>query len=245
MAEYYKRIFRKDERIALVDLGWRGSIQHSLSDAVELLGFGCELEGLYFGVSPKSKWFDKQPMHGFLFSKGVNEEAARDEEWFNALVESFFMAPHGTAMRYYFDEDSNAQVELDTADNEGSPLFVLQEAALQFVADCSARGWDKYEFLNKANATEALYELGLAPSASEASSLGDCIFAYQEVSPLAKPQHELAFYCLHPKSLYQELSLCYWKPAYLKRLVRLPLPYWRLLTRLKSSVRGTGDGINA
>ena len=238
MSAYYSDVFGIAGRIALVDLGWRGSIQHSLTEAAELLGFNCDIEGLYFGVTYKSRWFDVQPMFGFLFSKGRDEEMAHEEEWFNALVEAFFVAPHGSAGRYYIDQTGAPQVELGPVDDENSPLYLLQESALRYVSDFKNRNWSTYGFMSRTSAVSALYELGLTPTVNEAVALGDCIYAFQEISPLAKPHHGFIYYVGHPKALYHEMSVCYWKPAYLRRLLRLPLPYWRLLKAIKQVVRG-------
>lgn len=243
MTEYFKGSFGDARAVGFVDLGWRGSIQHAINEALPEMGLGnvC-LRGLYLGVDIDSAWWDSQPMEGFLFSPGMDEALGVDERWFNALVEAFFMAPHGTVRRYVIDAAGRASVELEPREggnDDSSPLFTAQRFALRFVHDYKERRWGEYGLLKKDEAIRALCRLGLEPTLAEAKTFGDCVFTYQEVSNLARPKHGLPHYFAHPRELSREVNLCYWKPAFLKRLAPLSVPYWRILALVKEAVAGS------
>lgn len=243
MTAYFKGVFRDARAIGFVDLGWRGSIQHAIEAALPEMGLGnAHLNGFYLGVDVDSVWWGRQPMEGFLFSPGMDEALGVDERWFNALVEAFFMAPHGTVGRYVICENGFASAELEPREDgndDASPLFAAQAAALRFARDYRDRRWGEYGVLKKEDAVRAFYRLGLEPTSAEADVLGDCVFAYQEVSCLARPKHGVGYYCVHPRGLVREMNVCYWKPAFLKRLAPLPIAYWRVLSFVKEIARGS------
>ncbi len=240
MNSYLNRSFGDAQSIGLVDLGWRGSIQHAIESALPEIGLEeMKVTGLYLGIDVDSAWWGHQLMEGFLYSPMENIELGTSERWFNALVEAFFMAPHGTVRRYLFSKDGSAKAELEdreAGNEDSSPLFLVQEAALRFARDYKERRWDEYGILDKAGVVQAFYRLGLEPAFKEACELGDCIFAYQEVSNLARPKHGLGYYIVHPKELVREMNVCYWKPAFLRRVLNLPIQYWKALSAVKSIV---------
>lgn len=237
MAAYFRGAFGNARNIGLVDLGWRGSIQHAIDSALPAMGLGnASLRGFYLGVDVDSAWWGKQLMEGFLFSPEVDEAPCVNERWFNALIEAFFIAPHGSVRRYVVRNDGCVSAELEPREGgneDSSPLFTVQTAALRFARDYRDRRWSVYGILNYEDAIRSLYRLGLEPTVDEASVLGDCVFAYQEVSCLARPKHGAGYYCVHPIELVREIKVCYWKPAFLKRLVPLPIPFWRILAFFK------------
>lgn len=247
MEGYLNERFGDCKVIGLVDLGWRGSIQHAIESALPEMGMNDKrVEGLYFGIDPRSCWLDCQKMQGFLFSKGQDEDLATDEKWFNALVEALFAAPHGSVLQYVFKKNDCIEAELmerEAGNDDSSPLFFIQDAALRFARDFIKRNWRTYDFIDRDSAVHSFYRLGLEPTREEARFLGDIVFAYQEVSPLAKPSHDGGWYLIHPHELAHEMSVCYWKPAFLRRLFAPPVPWWHLLVFAKRVLQG-GGGID-
>lgn len=241
MRAYVTSAFGAEQAIGFVDLGWRGSIQRAIETALQKMNMGnVRVEGLYFGIDPTSRWFSKQVMHGFMFSKGQNESLGTREKWFNALVEAFFSAPHGTVLRYVLQEDGKADAELaprESGNEDTSPLFAIQDAALDFARAYKAGNWGAYGLFKKDFATDALFRLGLTPTSEEASFLGDIIFEYQEATPLAEPSHGLGWYIFHMHQLAADLNVCYWKPAFFTRLAGASVPWWRFLSVAKSVAR--------
>ena len=239
MDVYLNKLFGDAREIGLVDLGWRGSIQHAIETALPEMGLGeARISGFYLGVDVDSTWWGQQHMDGFLFSPADAENRGVSERWFNALVEALFMAPHGTVRRYVTSEDEDAVAELaqrEAGNEDSSIMFEVQGAALRFAQDYRERRWDEYGLLDREEAVRSFYRLGLEPTSAEASVFGDCVFEYQEVSCLAKPKHAGGYYLVHPKDLIREMNICYWKPAFLKRAFPLPLSYWKMLALIKKA----------
>lgn len=245
MRSYMRGELAGERAIGLVDLGWRGSIQHALETALPEMGIdGACVEGLYFGIDPESRWAGSQDMRGFLFGPGRDEELAYREKWFNALVEALFSAPHGTVVRYVGRGGGGAEAELaprEEGNDDSSPFFAIQDAAMDFARDYRERSWGAYGLFGRDAAVGALCRLGLRPTREEASFLGDVVFAYQEATPLARPAHGLGWYLVHPRALAADLNVCYWKPAFLTRIAGSRVSWWRLLAGVKRVVR-RGEG---
>lgn len=234
---YYSEIFKDEKNVVLVDLGWRGSIQHAISELVDSIGLDISISGLYLGVSSESSWRERQPMSGFLFQGESGSLLEKDEGWFNALLESVFTAPHGSAERYTLDSQGGCDVVLTPyleEERSSARVFMgVQAAALDFVKDYIANEWSRYGIFTKRDALDGLYRLGNEPSIEEAVRFGDCVVSYKEVGYLAHPSSGLFGSLFDPKHLVSEIKTCYWKPAYVTRLLGRSGQYLWLLKTMK------------
>ncbi len=92
-----------DSSWALVDLGWHGSLQTTLSSLLRENGGSCEL-GLYFGLrsrGPTGPTNDQCAAYAFDVDREGSEVPVPDLLY---LMESFCTAPHGTCTRYEFSD---------------------------------------------------------------------------------------------------------------------------------------------
>ncbi|HJC57494.1 MAG TPA: hypothetical protein H9700_09030 [Candidatus Eisenbergiella intestinipullorum] len=83
---------------ALVDSGWTGSLQESLTCLLESAGYGGRVEGYYFGLYSLPDAADAGRFHGWYFGPG--SRAGRKARFSNCLLESVFTAPHGMTEGY-------------------------------------------------------------------------------------------------------------------------------------------------
>lgn len=214
------------EKIGIVDIGWRGNMQHAVNKLFKLARIKGETYGLYIGVSKESKWQTEQHMEGYLFN--VSDETMQEyESVYNALLEAFFVAPHGSLRKYTLDAGLPKpvfEIAEEGIKNRASPLFEIQEGAIQYIEDIVAGGWDRFIDSKVLSNTSELERVGLKPSLREARLLGEIQFAYKEYSRLASPR-SFIHYCLHPRALILDFSTCYWKPAFLKRIFKLPINF--------------------
>ncbi len=72
---------------------------------------------------------------------------------------------------------------------------------------------------------------------AEADALGDLTVEDGGVWPLAVPQPWRA-YLRAPRRFAQDLAAARWKTAFLRRALRLPLPYGRVYAALKTRKGG-------
>ncbi|WP_028242746.1 hypothetical protein [Pseudobutyrivibrio ruminis] len=94
--------FGANEKIAIVDSGWVGSIQKSLGEFRKYLGQADELEGYYYGLYEIPDKAEEKYYHSFLF--GPRSKLKNKVQFNNCLFECIFSAPHGMTLRYMKDE---------------------------------------------------------------------------------------------------------------------------------------------
>lgn len=185
----------RDSNWAMVDLGWHGSLQHSLSSLLSKRGGHCPM-GLYFGLQsrgPNGPQDDK--CKAFLFDHDRNKDQALPPSLIY-LMESFCTAPHGTCVGY---KKENGKYE---------PTFrighekLLEDWGLETVH----QAYQHYLSLldvellrpeDTSNLTTALFELleafSTRPGQNEAEAWGR--FPYENdqnaagITPLAQPKH--------------------------------------------------------
>ena len=83
---------------AVVDSGWTGTLQQSLSDACALIGRSEPVTGFYFGLYTLPRGARRETYHCYLFAPGIG---LREKVRFgNNLFEAIMTAPHGTTTHY-------------------------------------------------------------------------------------------------------------------------------------------------
>lgn len=224
----------------IVDIGWKGSMQHALESLLDEFGIESKIIGLYAGVDRSSKWINKQRMYGFLFDWDSDVALQDRESLYNALFEGMFVAPHGSLSHYELKEGKVIPIfeRPETGIEDGaSPLFEIQRGALKYLKTVVSNNWVTYLGSELPDALSSLERLGLRPTKEEAREIGDVEFAYQKYEPLAKPR-TFRHYLMHPVDLINDFQRCYWKPAFLCRLTHMQLNYTNLLLTLKHVAYG-------
>lgn len=89
-------------RIAIVDIGWKGTMQHTLELLLSREHGNIAVDGYYVGVSQSArKNYPKQTMRGFLFHE-VDENKVFA---FSGLLEGIMTADHGSVKNYEIRDD--------------------------------------------------------------------------------------------------------------------------------------------
>jgi hypothetical protein len=99
-----QRGFLEASRVALVDVGWKGSIQTNLHRAVRGLA-GCpEVYGMYFGLDHDPAMdAPASTRHGFFCDTRAGDWITESLLTNNSVFEMFATAPHGTVAGYQRD----------------------------------------------------------------------------------------------------------------------------------------------
>ena len=106
-------------------------------------------------------------------------------------------------------------------------LSDYQKGAIQFMEYMSSH-FPNHPF--RVNPDTALYELnrlGYRPTLSEAKRWGDFHRLSMTYYNVARPQ-SLMVYMRHPGQMKRDIMSCQWKIGFMKRLLKLPLPYDRI-----------------
>ena len=227
---YYKTIkyLRQQNfggRVAIVDIGWRGTIQNCLKKIIDAgVDLSVSLSGYYLGLCSMA---NGENMFSFI---PASEEP-------NVFVTSFFEFPfppaEGTLIGYDEQDGVVLPVKHDCEfdDMERLNISLTQRGALYFI-ECANKEpvFNKLADVNVAYAN--LRRICQQPTLNEVKLFGNLSFYTHSRHLLAAPK-PLYHYITHPRELPYDLSTCGWKNAFLKRLLKIRLDYYRLLKLYK------------
>lgn len=225
----YLESLHLEEKEGIVDLGWKGTIQKSLEKYSKLFHLNVEFEGFYIGI------FLKQTnAHGYIFNAEDLREmlAIRGS---TGLMESFFSADHGSLNRYSTNGLEFAPFEYSSNEilkNDLKQIKTIQNGALAFVKDYSSFKFkDREDVLGQEAAFYGLKRLFVNPKAKDLETFGNMAFYDTDVLHLAKPEIKNYFLL---SSFKKSLANSHWKIGFLKRYLKIPLPYIRIYSLLRS-----------
>ena len=94
-----------DDQWAIVDIGWNGTLQRSISRILELNKYNSSVKGLYFGLRSRKKNKDSDQM--FAYFLDYNKPAQiEDTISIIPIIELFVAADHGGVKRYSIIDNS-------------------------------------------------------------------------------------------------------------------------------------------
>lgn len=224
--KYFKQL-KLEDKIALVDIGYHGTMQNSFNILMNEMNISATTKGYYVGLDSKSSFLNIGAItaDGYIFRKD-NDKYRKTIESFIPIFEAFFLAQHGSVQ--YFKEDNGivkpvlGKYEYDDKNgmiiNEKEFLYNLTSGALKFIRMFkNSLVLDTIDVSPDA-AMKNIVKLGQHPSLKEANLWGDCRFLDDGVNYIAKPSKKI-------KRMKQEFMLCAWKIGYMKRLFKIPFPY--------------------
>lgn len=186
----------KSGRLAVVDIGWHGTMQEALEKLLRLSGRSTTVTGYYVGLHPRAqKWLDRgQHMKGYLAHAGKPEDIY---SWIYScveLVEFLFLAPHGSTLGFV-DVDGTIHPRLEDngweADNVAKAARVRQGVRQFFEAVQPFVERFPHAELDPRGAFFPYAQVIMDPTAEEARLLGDLShvegFGQSERRYIAKP----------------------------------------------------------
>ncbi len=224
---YLHDFFPQDGRsVLLVDIGSGGTTQRALKalGVTGLFGACLACDGRL------REHFSGDEAEAFLF------EGKPAPLWYwvgQPMLERLISEPCGATVGYAWQRGA---VQALMGPYEPSDVVkTVQQAALDFAADWQAGPWADMG-LPAGYAAGAFLELVRAPRLTEAAQLGDLTVEDGGTWPLAAPKAG-RHYLRHPKDLGRDLRTARWKTAFLRRALRLPLPYDRLYAAMSAQRR--------
>lgn len=221
---YFQSVECTDE-LQVVDIGWRGTMQYCLK---QLLPDSYNIRGYYLGVT-EDTLLNASEYQGMFFSGKTNLEKRTFIAAISALIEIFFSAPHGSVEGYRSDGTvAYADYECEEYKESANLVKDLQDGALSFVRDFKRSPLSMYVDLNEQAIFYGLAQLGIHPQKQELLSFGRFPFHMgTTVEKIASPKSWIC-YILHPKRLLYDFANSNWKIAFMKRLLKVRLPYYRI-----------------
>lgn len=223
-------------RVAIVDIGWNGTMQRAFERIAGHFHLDVAVTGFYLGIVPSAKNQLEYDMRGYLFQKGKNEDLFLRCRYITCMMEAFLVAPHGSLRRYRAEGDGTAGVELEEFEYQGSALYgtirELQGAAMAFADDFSEKSG--YFSNSEIAYSENIMEHFLRPRARVVDFWrGFQMWDGKWVDFVKCGDGGRLRYLFHPRRFIEDFISSSWKIGFLKYVFRLPLPYdkWLVLVR--------------
>ena len=223
-------------KVAVVDIGWHGSLQYFLNNIVEDAEIPVEMFGYYVGLSKKAR--EDIDIKGYV----VDPKSDSCDSWraYNGLIESIFLAQEGSTKKFKEDNENNIVPVLykyeyfnnGKYESESKKVSDIQEGAIKFVEDifkCMPLQLLKF---SSTTAYRDLYLAGIKPTKYELEMFSDFRFFAEQIDLLAMP-NKISHYILHPRNFVRDLNFSRWKVGFLKKLFKIPLPYEKIYKILK------------
>jgi hypothetical protein len=213
--------------VAIVDLGWHGTLQNAMDRLIKRMGATTTLTGYYMGTFPPAKRYAErgQVMRGYLCEEGnpvARYQAIRTSV---ELFEWVFSAPHGSVCNF---RTGGARVEPVFADftfesERWAAASAMQAGALRFIDDYTGLWRDQTLPVVPPDEAVRNFRAALArPTPEEAMRLGSLQHA-EGFGRVAVPR----YIGTPPGSLWNPFSYpalvrgyrsTFWRPGYLRNL---------------------------
>lgn len=224
-------------KVAIVDIGWFGNMQHAL----ESLDLDTDIYGYYVGVEPRKNYQKEQKMYGFLFETDKNFDYFLKEHNFNAIFEMLFLAQHGSVKRFNSNRESGVELyDYEYEDSEDKEKIInIQNSALQFCKLFKKSDLDKYLLDDYEKCFKFMEKELLYPNNSVAKYFGDFKFSDVEEKYIAKPSN--IFKYINIKRFINDYKASTWRVGFLKRCFKLKLPYYKINMKIREKYLSRGE----
>lgn len=212
--EYFNK-FVKSDHIAIVDIGWHGTMQKCVTKILEDSNINCKINGYYIGLTEKGE----ENKECFIFNNKIDDFNPNLVSAFRGVIESFFSANHGSAKRYTDD----CEVELEPFEQSNYNKRVIKKihkGALKCVEEYNKLGLDIYEGITGKYAFKPLYNLMTKPDFNTINILKNIDFFDTQNRKLIE-NRKITDYLLEPKILIEDLANSDWRIGYLKNTFKI------------------------
>jgi predicted HAD superfamily hydrolase len=229
--EYFDNVgLFNGKNIGVVDIGWHGTLQHSIQKLLQIFGKKAHIKGYYLGTFHKAKELldAGQSMSAYLCEFGRPEFFHKIIKYCVEIFEFIHIAPHGSVINF---ERVNGTIQpiFDRDDQESRKIAkaqTVQTGALDFIEDL-LKTWKHFQFLqmSKETAIRPISRVLRNPTYTEAVLLGDLEHAegFGDVYIkrfIAKPPPLLSVLS-NPYTFLNGYKEAFWRRGYWKRCFSL------------------------
>lgn len=211
-------------KTAIVDLGWRGTTQSLMINILNE-----NLYGMYLGLHSLYGSNLNDNYYTYLFSN-KSDDYSKKIYPIMSICELTLSALHGSTLKYT-DSNSNPAILGKSANLENQFILAIQNGAIKF---CKSIRYLR-EFIDY---DENLFfannyiKMGINPNYEQAKIIGDIYTENIKIRKLCEYK-SVMFYAFHPKQLKIDFLDSEWKIGFLKRMLKIPLPYYNIYNYLK------------
>lgn len=212
--EYFNKNV-KAKNIAIVDIGWHGTMQNCLIKLLESNNIDCKINGYYLGLTEKMG-NDKK---SYIFNENEDDFDSNLVSAFRGVIETFFSANHGSAKRYI----KNCEVELEKFEqspNNEKIVDSLHKGALKCIEEYKKLQLNIYEKITGKYVFDPMYNLMVKPDLKTIKILGNIEFFDTENRKLVK-NRKMIEYFKKPNIILEDFINSDWRIGYLKNNFKL------------------------
>lgn len=218
-------------KVAIVDIGWQGTMQKALTLICHKMCIDVEIIGFYYGLK-HNNLLNSNTGFGYIFNQSNDDNYTRLFS-FGGLFEYFFSCEDGSVMKY---DNGNPILAINEYENTDylSTLIEIQNGGIQFVNESNSMvqllGFNQEMLKNYS--LENLFNFGCKPNLSSLSTFNKLYYNNIENFYLL-PQHSLIYYLFHLKKFKSDLNHSFWKIGFMKKLFKIRLPYLFIYSKFK------------
>lgn len=226
-------------KVAIIDIGWNGNLQQAMEQIINAAKIDAEIQGYYLGVQVDSDIQDKYKMKGFLFQKKYNEIICQKLTFCRSLMETFFVAEHGSVKGY-----GRNGIEFQNFEYENTKslqkIKKIQEGALSFVKDFSNYSFSRYFYIDSRTAITNFFILGNQPRQEDVENMGQILFLDDELKNLI-PQVSRRKYYFNIFRFIHDLKFSVWITGLLKKVCFVNVDFFYIAMKLRNIYYGKSD----
>ena len=214
-----------DHNLLVVDIGWHGSLQKLLQKITKTPKiFGC-----YIGIYDNANLLND--CEGYVFDKGKKLDEQYKLFSFVSLFETMFLAHEGTTISY---RNVGQKIEAVLApyeyDNDKKSLEIvsdIQKGTFKFIDDYKNSNININ--LNANICSYNILKFGSSPNKRDIETFGKISFENYQVHNIINFNKSSLYYFTHPKNMINDFFTSGWRVVFLKKLFKIPFPYYYLL----------------
>ena len=224
LEKYLNQFVDKNDSVALVDIGWKGSMQNTLQALWQATEGPQDVIGLYFGTT------QKENKRGFLFE--AEEGRAQDTLCFSGLIEILTTPCMGSVTGYRLDGNAAVPVLAEPEFTKESSIHIgaVQQGIFEYIRRASY--FIDYIDVGLEKEKDRFVRWGCLPSRTDIIRLGD-LDVYDNNAYLKLVEPITISDYIHPKEIKRKLLQSKWKTAALKKIFIFNLPYNQIINYLR------------
>ena len=243
---YLKEYLKQNDfngNIAIVDIGWNGTIQYYLEKYTDK---STKLFGYYYGVQHNNLFNEMKKLNrtGYFFNYSDNYEYQSVISLSVGVFESMFLSTEASTTGYH---KVNNYIEpiYGIKDNSKSNIILIeniQNGAKQFITDTENSSIKQdLLYLDKISFFENYKKFAVDPSARDIELFKNIYFQDFEKRKLINNK-SLLYYIFHLKHFYTDFMNSVCKVMFMKSVFKVKFPYYKILRGLyikeKNKIRG-------
>lgn len=218
---YLKQI-NMNENVAIVDIGWHGSMQYYLEQIIKYASIKANITGYYIGINPIVPLNGK--VKGYLYET-ANDKLRKMTLVFLGGIEKLFQSIEGSTDNY---QNIGGRIEIikkpyeyENDDTVKQYIIDWQNGALKYIEEMESFKQNKTPTGKKAYLP--LIMTGMKPTYKQ-TQLFRFFYTWDGEKIYFIPQKPL--YKYKPKEFIHALSQSMWKTGFMKAAFRIPFPYY-------------------